>query len=812
MGVVYRAHREEGGFRQDVAIKLMRFGASDPILQARFLAERQILSDLDHPNLCQLLDGGVTDEAQPYIVMEYVEGLPITEYCVTHALDTEQRLRLFSEVCSAVDSAHRNLIVHRDLKPANILVSDEGKVKLLDFGVAKWLDEAAVGLPSDLTISGSSPLTPDYAAPEQVLEETVTTSTDIYALGVILFEMLTGCRPRQLSTKTLTERHRILAQEEAPRASSLAGNARLRRKLKGDLDLIVAKCLRREPERRYHSAQELAEDLQRRKTGLPVNAAPDSNRYRLKKFLRRHRLGVTAATLVLLAAVVGMAGIAWQAGVAARERDQAQREAAKALAVTDFLLEIFQSNDPAVAGLGAEVSARQLLERGVERVESELAGQPDLQADLMGAMGLIYLNIGLQPEALALYGRRLELRRELGDQAEISTAMMDYATPLEAMGEYEESLALVEEALEIRRRLYGEIHVETAQAYDFLGGSLSMHPDRLEEALACRLKALEIRQQLLPSQDNWIAVSYNNVGTALDELGRGDEAIPYLEKAVEIWRIQRDPINKNLPAALNNLALRLGENDPQKAEEHLREAIAICEEIGIEGQVYANALNSLGGQLMARAQAVEAEPILRRSLVLNLRSAGPDALQTAAAHLNLGKSLRQQGRFAEAEPELEAGLEVFEKTLGPEHPYTGAALSLLAWLRMDEERTREAQTLLERACPIMEVQPAMVPDHLGRALTQLAELALERSELAESEALVRRALAVLELENEKGALNRAWTRSLLGVCLMEQGQHEDGRTELTAALAALRAGCAPADERLRQAEERYQRYFSPETN
>ncbi|HMB91641.1 MAG TPA: serine/threonine-protein kinase, partial [Rhodothermales bacterium] len=344
MGSVYLAERDDGQFEQTVAIKVVRRGLDTEDILSRFRYERQILAALDHPHIAALYDGGMTHDSRPYFVMEYVDGEPITAYCDRKRLSTNQRLALFRTVCRAVQHAHQNLIIHRDLKPSNILVTEEGTVKLLDFGIAKLLGEE-----TDHTVphtrTGLRLMTPEYAAPEQVLCKAITTATDSYQLGVLLYELLTGLRPYQITQRVQQEIERVILEEEPTRPSTalaLADTAaiasqarsttqdRLRRRLTGDLDTIVLKALAKEPERRYNTVEQLAEDVRRHMAGLPVLAQPNAISYRMRKFIQRHRLGVAAATLVSLAVLLGMTGTLWQAQVAAAERDRAQAEAEKA--------------------------------------------------------------------------------------------------------------------------------------------------------------------------------------------------------------------------------------------------------------------------------------------------------------------------------------------------------------------------------------------------------------------------------------------------------------------------------------------------
>ncbi len=382
MGEVYLAQRADGQFEQQVALKLVRSGMDSAEVHRRFLAERQILARLHHPHIAGLLDGGLTAEGRPWFAMEYIAGAQLKAWCDSRGMGIPERLRLFADVCEAVRYAHQSLVVHRDLKPSNILVTDDGEVKLLDFGIAKLLESGPDG--DGRGDGGAEPatrtelraLTPEYAAPEQLRGEPVTTATDVYALGAILYELLTGRRPHQFPRRSPAEIERIVCDidPDPPR-------------LGGELDAILLRALQKEPARRYPSAEALLEDLRRWRDGLPVRARPDSALYRVRKFVRRHRLGVVAGGALVLSLIGGLAATLHQARAKTRE-------AAKAREVTDFVVNLFQVADPAESR-GREVSAGELLARGVRRVDSALGRQPEVQEELLGVLGRIHRELGL---------------------------------------------------------------------------------------------------------------------------------------------------------------------------------------------------------------------------------------------------------------------------------------------------------------------------------------------------------------------------------------------------------------------------------
>jgi serine/threonine-protein kinase len=375
MGVVYRAVRVAGDFEQTVAVKLLR-----PLLPAadaadRFRAERQVLARLDHPNIARLIDGGVTERGRPYLVMEHVDGVPLTAYAERHDLNLEARLDLLQQVLGAVRAAHRQLVVHRDLKPSNVLVTEvDGapRVKLLDFGIAKLLDDA-LPVARLQTRTGQRLMTPAYAAPEQVSGDEITTATDVYQLGVLAYELLAGTRPFDLAEKSLTEVERILLDEEPAPPSDVAGTGA--GDLRGDLDTIVLTALRKEPDRRYGSVEALAADLERYRAGEPVEARPATLGYRAKKFVSRNRTAVGAGVLVLLLGVAYAVTVTVQANRLAAQRDRAQREAETTKEVKSYLVGLFRAGNPMASG-EEEPSAEDLLQRGIEQAGSAGGGWP----------------------------------------------------------------------------------------------------------------------------------------------------------------------------------------------------------------------------------------------------------------------------------------------------------------------------------------------------------------------------------------------------------------------------------------------------
>ena len=637
MGSVYRAERADGLFEQEVAVKLMRQELETDVLRRRFEQERQILARLQHEGIARLFGGGVTDEGQPYLVMEYVEGLPITTYCDRHGLSVARRLRLFRDVCAAVHYAHQHLVIHRDLKPSNILVAGaEGpagaapQVKLLDFGIARPLDtdEGEGALP--LTRTGGRMMTLEYAAPEQVRGDPTTTATDVYALGVLLYELLTGRRPYEVRGLSPGEAERVIctAVPERPstavtRLSDVQTSPATQRRLRGDLDNVVLKALRKEPERRYASVAELSEDLRRHEAGLPIEARSDTARYRLAKFTRRHRWGVAAAALLLLSLVGGLTATAWQAQRAMRERDRAQAEAAKAERINQFLQDMLVSANPYDEG-ARDVTVVEVLGRASAQLDTALADQPEVRAAALASLGLTYIGLGRLAEAEQHLRRALALQEaalspnhpDVGDTAanlalalqdqgkfaeadslfrrvlvvnraafgevnkEYATALSNLATFLFARGDttdLAEAESLQWRAFEIDRELFGERHRDVAVDLGNLATLRSVRGDD-EEAETLYRRALDINRDLLGDRHAATLTDMNNLGVTLAQLGRHAEAETLLR---EVLRLRRETLGETHPHVANTLLLlgriRQMQADPTEAAEHYRAALAILE-------------------------------------------------------------------------------------------------------------------------------------------------------------------------------------------------------------------------------------------
>jgi serine/threonine protein kinase/tetratricopeptide (TPR) repeat protein len=618
MGTVYLAVRDDDAFHKRAALKILKRGMDTDAIVRRFRTERQILAGLDHPNIARLLDGGTTPDGRPYLVMEFVDGAPLVEFADARQLDTAARLDIFLQVAAAVQYAHQNLVIHRDLKPANVLVTRDGVPKLLDFGIAKLLNPEMAGHTLAPTAAGLQLMTPEYASPEQVRGEAVTTATDVYSLGVLLYELLTGRRPYRITSRAVADIARVVSEAEPLRPSVAIGEPagaetdpatgttrpgtrppgpadthRLRRQLEGDLDNIVLKALSKEPVRRYASVDQFAEDVRRHLAGLPVLARHDTLGYRMSKFVRRHRGAVVAAAAVVVALVTGIVGVAWQARVARVERARAEQrfDDVRALA-TAFLFDI----EGAIRDLAGSTPARQLVvQKGIEYLD-KLARDAGDRADLTRELAAGYVRVGdvqgrpLNPNlgdsagALASYRKSVALYESLGVttaspsdlRREMGVALLRLSELLAATGDTRAAMQAVRRAVDLQRDIATDAAAspaarrDLAVAYSRLGDMLAATGETADALEQHRL-ALGVMQALAvtapddPANLRQLGVAHHKVGNVLGNpnypnLGDHAGALAEMQQSIAVFdrAATRYPDNamfkRNLAVARSNAA------------------------------------------------------------------------------------------------------------------------------------------------------------------------------------------------------------------------------------------------------------------
>ncbi|MFN0110098.1 MAG: tetratricopeptide repeat protein [Blastocatellia bacterium] len=728
MGVVYEAARDDQQFDQRVALKIIKRGMDSDFVRERFLRERQILASLDHPYIARLLDGGATADGLPYFAMEFVEGEPITDYCQQQKFSLVAKLKLFRDVCASVQHAHQKLAVHRDLKPSNILVTADGTPKLLDFGIAKLLSPDP-GEALTRTETAVRLMTPDYASPEQVRGGTITTATDVYALGVVLYELLAERRPYQFDTYAPLAIERAICDTEVARPSEAVGQSlKLGRQLTGDLDNIVMMALRKEPMRRYQSVEKFSDDIRRYLDGLPVTARADTFTYRAGKFVRRHRVGVAAAALVLLSLLAGIIGTTRAAQQARAERDRANKAGAVAEATTKSLVAMFEFADPGKSK-GNTITAKELLDQGAEKVVRELNGQPVVQAKLMDTIGGLYQSIGVYDRAQPLLEESLKLRRQtLGaEHADVATSLHHLAALAYEKGDYAGSESLNREALALRRRLLGAEHADMADSMNALGQTL-MALGKFAEAEPLVREALAQRRKLLDPEHKDIAASLNGLGRVLSEQGKFAEAAEIYRQSLTIHRKLYGEDHPFVASSLNNLAAMLHElGDYSGAESLFREALAMRRKLlGEEHSDVASSLGNLASLLQDKREYDEAEQYYRQALELRRRLFGENHLKLTVTMNNLASLLAVKGDWAGCEALHRQTLAIRRKELSEEHHEVATSLNNIANVIYHRKQYAEAGQLQRQAIAIY--QKSLKPDHwmvhrsrshLGACLTKL---------------------------------------------------------------------------------------------
>jgi len=739
MGEVFLAERADGQFDRRVALKLLRGAGHAPDLQRRFLRERQILARLEHPGIARLLDGGAAGDGTPFLALEYVEGEPITSHCESRGLPVEARLRLFVAVCAAVQYAHGRLVVHRDLKPSNILVDTTGNPRLLDFGIAKLLDEASSD-ETALTRTHARPMTPEYASPEQVRGEPVTTTTDVHALGVLLFELLTGRRPWAGDNRDAVLHSVLTADAPAPSAAAKADPV-LSRRLRGDLDAIVLKALRKEPERRYPSAEALARDVERHVSGHAVSARADTRFYRAGRVLRRHRAAFAAAAFALLALVGGL-------GLSLVQARRAALEAQRAEAIQSFLLSLFAASDPDESK-GRDLTARELLRRGERRIEAELAGQPEAQARLWSQIATVYL--------------------KLGDPAR--------AEPL------------ARRAADASVRLHGRRSAESTAARGLLANAL-LDAGRVEDAEAEYRAALADEVAARGDATETAALLHGGVAGARRQLGDPGGAAGEHRRALAIWERLGRAESAEASDTLNDLSVALADAGHYvDAEAAARRAAAIRLRVSGEGNAATLvALYSQAHALFELGRWAEADAIFGRVRPAQEALLGASHPKVLLTRRQVARVAGLLGRYDEAARELETIVAVQRGGAGAAE--AGYTLVQLASLRLLQGDLRAAEAAGREAVRSFEARFGEGHADLAWARSTLAEVMIEADRLDEAASLLARADAV-QHEGDPADDFHAWTEATLGLLALRRGRADDARPHLEAGLAAHRKNGRP---------------------
>ncbi len=778
MGTVYRAVRVDDEYEKQVAIKLIRPDAVSAEALRRFRQERQALSGFDHPNIARMLDGGTTEEGLPYLVMEFVEGKPIDRYCDERALSIAARLQLFRQVCGAVHYAHQNLVVHRDLKPRNILVGPDGQPKLLDFGISKWLDmHAAVA--TDPTVTMFRVLTPQYASPEQTRGAAITTASDVYSLGVILYELLAGHRPYHIPRDQHHEATRIICEGEPDTpseaitsieeidlpdgttstitpelVSKMRGEPpeRLRRRLRGDLDTIVMTAMHKDPGRRYSTVEQLSEDIRRYLAGLPVLARRDTLTYRVGKFIRRNKVASVAVVVAILSLIGGTIGtsVGMIRAQAARQRaveeaHKATIEARKAERISEFLQNMLASADPEKKG--KDVTVREILDEAAKQIDTELADEPRVRAALSNAIGLTYLGLGAYEQAEFHLQSAFELRDSLPtcDDIERVESLDNLGTLKYERGEYAAAGVLFEQALELLERARGPDHPDSMGTLNNLAVvKQTMGDHRAAEQL--QRKVLRVRRKALGNDHIDLAVTLQNLGYVLSQQGQYAPAERFYREALELRERHYGENHVLVAMTLNNLAVLLknkGEFD--EAEQMYRRALAIrLKTLGPDHPLVATTLHNLGGLFYAKGDYEAAEENIREALEIRRKAFGAYHANIATSLEGLGILAQANQKYSEAKELHQEALEMRRTLFGDRHQTVAKSYSHIGRALRAAGELEEAARVMSRALEILrdlfgENHPLVID-----TLTSLGKTRFQQGDYETAERLFKECLSAAE--------------------------------------------------------------------
>ncbi|MCG2589642.1 serine/threonine-protein kinase [Rhodohalobacter sulfatireducens] len=743
MSSVFLATRADGQFEREVAIKFLHGLIPGQSMHKRLQQEQKILARLQHKNIAQLFDAGLTDEGRPYFILEYIQGKPITEWCNEKHLSFEERLQLFVQVCRAVQFAHQLLIVHRDLKPNNILVDNHGTVKLLDFGIAKILeDEPQEGAP--VTKTGLFLMTPEYASPEQVHGGAITTATDVHALGLILYELLTGRLPYDISDKTPIEIGSIISETTPAKPSSVVikissetiklgsiNKAQHKRQLRGDLDTIVLKSIRKEPERRYGSADQLLQDIRCYQKNEPISARPESAGYLTKKFIQRNRTVVFALSVIGII-LVGTAIFSLnQARITEIERQKTEQ-------VNAFLQEMLASPNPYQDGL--EVKVIDILDRTADRIDIELSNQPAVEASVRHTLGVTYRELGDIDKADFQLSQSLALMNTLFSppNAEMSEVQVEMAKTEQMQGNYQTADSLLNLALTADLELFGRESTTIAARLGELG-SLQWEMGNFDEAEALLRESLELEQKLRSPDHEQIASSMGNLATLLSDQGYDEEALELYREELKIYRANyEDDRHPAIPQVISHIGIIL--DDQEKYEEALadhQKALELFRELkGEDHPDVVYAMNNLASVMTKMGNVEEALAMQVDAAALYRDIFGPDHPNLGIQYNNIAFTKRNMGDLEGAKESYSQAIETWQAGLPPGHPFLAYGYHNLASVLQSQNRPGEALPYFRDAYEIRTEH--LSPENPERAMTtsMLGECLASLGKIAEAEPLL----------------------------------------------------------------------------
>jgi len=735
MGAVYLASRADEAYDKKVAIKLIKRGFDTDEIVRRFRYERQILASLDHPNITRLIDGGSTAHGQPYLVMDFVSGEPLNRFSDERKLSVRQRLELFLQICSAVSYAHRSLVIHRDLKPSNILVTPDGAPKLLDFGIAKITAAGADGdQTQDRTIAAFHALTPEYASPEQLAGLPVTTASDIYSLGVILYELLTGRRPYSFETRTAKEVSDVLAELSITKPSTAcrvrsadvekADSESRARALRGDLDNIVLMAMRSEPGRRYSSVEQFSADIRRHLEGMPVIARQDTMGYRASKFVMRNKGSVAAGVGIGASLIAGLIAASRQARIAARQRDRARSEARKAEKVSRYLQKMLSSADPRVVGRDSRVI--DILRMAAESVETEFTRQPEIAADLNTTIGLTYLGLGDLAGAEKYLKAALDTRLALFPRrsVKVATSLQNYGKLLSTRGDLKGAEPLFCEALEILESVNGGDEIDIANVLDDLG-YLRAFCGNSESAISLHIRELDIRRRVLGRDHPDVARTMGKIGSVYAFAGGNTFSEPLLRDSLRILLAAFGPEHPDVAWTKINLVRCILLTEPDEAERLSREVNDTrLRLLGPHHPEVAWSLYNLSYVLMTRNKLAEAEETARAILAMRGPNLPDEHPAVSSAYLVLGRLLCGRGSCTHARKAFEASYELRQTTLPKDHWLLASTQSFLGDCLIKVGEVENGRRLLQESFGVIRAKLGDDHEQTKNALQRLTAAGL----------------------------------------------------------------------------------------
>jgi serine/threonine-protein kinase len=765
MASVFLGERIGNDFQQKVAVKVLRRGLFSELEQRLFLRERRVLAALNHPNIARLIDGGVTDSGIPYLVMEFVDGEPITRYAALCELDVRHRAELFLTVCRAVETAHRNLIVHRDIKPSNVLVSTDGAVKLLDFGIAKLIEEDSTDQTGTIGV-----FTPNYAAPEQIRGGAITTATDVYSLGVLLHELLLGIRPEG-STRRPSSRVTEAMRTISGNATTRVANLQLRSALRGDLDNILLKALAEEPERRYPSAGAFADDIDRYLNGRPVSAHPPSGWYRARKFAQRHRGGVALSAIFVLGLLAAFAATLWQANVA-------RREAARANTVRDFVIGLF---DAARAHLPRD--QRPTPEALVEQAELQIATSQNLDAathaELVGTLGEVQLSLSNFVHAEKLFAQSEQSAADAGQIELARDAQVRRADAMQRAGRNADANAQLQPVLPALRESPGPTLLRALAVLAAADISIG----KPEDAIKRRREAVEIAQRIYGKNSvDALSVEFKlaNALVAVQDFAAGKKVA---DDTLERWRAAHGPQDDRYVAALNDLATATdGTGDTRASEARYRELLALKRTIyPAPHDSIAATLRDLGVVLTREEKFAEAKAALDEALTMDKAIFGEDHLETASTYHAIGESLIMQRNFAEGEADYRRAIKICEAADIRDEVCPRARNDLgMAYYReqhFDEAKTEMTAALRERRALFGDDHPSV-----AYSLVTLASVAVMQRDNDTAVKLSSDALGIMHRAGRDQTTEAVFIRNSYAQALWMVGRDDEALNEINRVL------------------------------